>query len=315
MPTGDDCGRCVRRPAGRWLASPRAGQAAEARAAAALASPAAVLLVALLLGPSAAVIVLSVTDWQLGQSSLRWVGLANYAQLFGDRVFWRSLANTFVYVGVAVPLSVFLGLALAVLIEAGTSLRTFYRAVFFLPVTATLIAMAVVWEFLLHPTIGLVNLTLERVGIPGTDWLKNPDAALLTLCAIGVWQAVGLNVVLFLAGLKAIPHDLYESADVDGADSAWERFRVVTWPLLGPATMFVSVVTGIRSFQVFDTVEVLTKGGPSKATEVLLYTMYTEGFTFLRTGYACAVTVVFMAIVVGLTLLQARLTERRTHYS
>src|SRR5262249_51345300 len=156
---------------------------------------------------------------------------------------------------VVVPLSVALGLAVALLIEAGTSLRTGYRAGFFLPVTSTLIAMAVGWEFLLHPSGGLVNVTLRWLGIPPTDWLKNSATALFTLCALGLWQGAGLNVVLFIAGLKTVPADLYEAAEVDGADSAWERFRRVTWPMLGPAAMFVTVVTAIRSFQVFDTVE------------------------------------------------------------
>jgi multiple sugar transport system permease protein len=278
-------------------------------------SPAVALLWTVLLGPSLAVIVISLTDWQLGRPSLAFVGLANFTALARDPVFWRSLANTCVYAIVVVPVSVGLGLGLALLIESGRSLRTFYRTVFFLPVTSTLIAMAVVWEFLLHPSVGLVNLTLESLGVPTTDWLKNPSTALFTLCTLGVWQGVGLNVVLFIAGLKTVPADLYEAADVDGADSAWERFRRVTWPMLGPAAMFVVVVTAIRSFQVFDTVEVLTKGGPTKSTEVLLYTMYAEGFSFFRTAYACAVTVVFMAVVVALTLLQARLADRRVHYA
>ena len=181
--------------------------------------------------------------------------------------------------------------------------------------TSTLIAMAVVWEFLLHPSVGLVNLTLELFGIKGGDFLKDPSKALFTLAAIGIWQSAGLNMVLFMAGLKAIPGDLYEAAEIDGAASAWERFRTVTWPMLGPATLFVTVVSGIRSFQVFDTVEVLTKGGPNKATEVLLYTMYTEAFNFFRTGYGAAITVVFLAIVLTLTLLQVRVGEKRTHYS
>lgn len=280
-----------------------------------LAAPATSLLVLWVLGPSVAVVGLSLTDWQLGARALRFVGVANYAHLAADPVFWRSLGNTLLYAGVVVPVSVLAGLAVAVLIEAGASLRALYRTVYFLPVTSTLIAMAVVWEFLLHPSVGLVNLTLEALGLPGTDWLKNPSTALLTLCAIGIWQGVGLNVVLFMAGLKAIPGGLYEAAAVDGADSAWERFRVVTWPLLGPATLFVSVVTAIRSFQVFDTVELLTRGGPNKATEVLLHTMYTEAFKFFRTGYGAAVTVVFLALVLALTLLQVRLHERRTHYA
>jgi multiple sugar transport system permease protein len=288
---------------------------AEMRAGYALAMPAMTLLFVVLLGPSLAVIVLALTDWQLGAPSMNFIGLGNFEQLFADRVFWRSFANTIVYCLVTVPGSVFLGLGIALLVERAPSGRAFYRAAYFLPVTSTLIAMAVVWEFLLHPSVGLVNLTLEFLGLKAVDWLKNPNAALFTLAAIGIWQSVGLNMVLFMAGIQAIPGDLYEAAEVDGAGGAWDRFRTVTWPMLGPTTLFVTVVSSIRSFQVFDTVEVLTKGGPNKATEVLLYTMYTEGFGFFRTGYASAVTVVFVVIVLALTLLQVRLGEKRTHYA
>lgn len=288
---------------------------AESRAGYALALPAMFLLFAVLLGPSLAVIVLALTDWQLGAPSMNFIGLGNFEQLFADRVFWRSFINTIIYCVVTVPGSVFLGLGIALLVELSPSGRTFYRAAYFLPVTSTLIAMAVVWEFLLHPSVGLVNLALELIGLKGFDWLKNPNVALFTLAGIGIWQSVGLNMILFMAGIQAIPADLYEAAEVDGAGGAWDRFCTVTWPMLGPTTLFVTVVSSIRSFQVFDTVEVLTKGGPNKATEVLLYTMYTEGFGFFRTGYASAVTVVFVVIILALTLLQVRLGERRTHYA
>ncbi len=308
--------------AGTWSVSSAARSPAQARrerieavAAWRLAGPAALLLFLLLLGPSLAVVVISFTDWQLGVSRINFNGLHNYQDLIADRVFWRSLVNTLFYVGVTVPGSVLLGLGAAILIESDRSLRGFYRTAYFLPVTATIAAMALVWEFLFHPSIGPVNLVLELFGFPENDWLKNPNTALPVLCVIGIWQLLGLNMVLFMAGLKSIPQDLYEAADVDGADSAWERFRTVTWPMLGPATMFVGVISAIRSFQVFDTVAILTQGGPNKATEVLLYTMYTEGFSFFRTGYASAITVVFLIVVFALTLLQAWFSERRTHFS
>ena len=207
------------------------------------------------------------------------------------------------------------GLGVALLIEAGTSGRAFYRAAYFLPVTATLIAMATVWEIMLHPSIGLINLIIDALGFPKQNWLKNPDLALFTLAGIGIWQALGLNMVLLLAGLKSIPRDLYEAAVIDGADGPWTRFVTVTLPMLGPALSFVLIISAIRSFQVFDTVAVLTEGGPNKATEVLLYTMYQEGFSFFRAGYGAAITVVFLAFVLLLTLIKARLAEKRVHYS
>jgi multiple sugar transport system permease protein len=293
----------------------RSGEAMEIAAAWTLAGPAIALIWVMLLGPAVAVIGLSLTDWDFGMPTIGWAGLDNYAEMAGDRVFWVSLRNTLVYVAFVVPLSVFLGLGVALLIEAGSSLRGFYRAAFFLPVTSTLLAMALVFQFAFHPSVGIVNRTLALFGLPTTDWLRNSDAALFALGAIGIWQAVGLSMVLFLAGLKAIPRDLYESAAIDGADGAWERFRRVTWPMLGPATVFVVTITAIRSFQVFDTVAVLTEGGPNKATSVLLYQMYQEGFSFLRSAYAAALTCVFLGFVLLLTWLQVKLLDRRTHYA
>jgi multiple sugar transport system permease protein len=296
-------------------ATPRAAQArAEAWAAWLLVLPATVLLWLMLLGPVVAVLALSFTDWTFGAPTIAWVGLENYREMAEDRVFWTTLANTVVYVGLSVPISVGLGLGVALLIEAGTSGVSFYRAAFFLPVVATLLGMALVWEFMFHPTVGLINQTLTALGIPVRNWLKDPATALYALMAIGVWQAVGLNMVLFLAGLKAIPRDLYEAAAIDGADGAWERFRRVTWPMLGPALVFVVTITAIRSFQIFDTVQVITDGGPEKSTSVLLYLIYQEGFQFLRSAYAAALTVVFLAFTLAIILTKVVLLDRRAHY-
>lgn len=301
-----------RRPA---LRRAGAGAWAESVAAWALAGPAIVLMWLMLLGPAVVVIVLSLTDWTFGAPTAAWIGWGNYVELWRDRVFWVSLRNTLAYVAFTVPTAVFLGLGVALLIEAGNTLKGLYRTLFFLPVTSTLLAMALVFQFAFHPTAGLVNQTLDLLGLPTTDWLKNPDTALYALGVIGIWQAVGLNMVLFLAGLKAIPKDLYEAAAIDGADGAWERMRRVTWPMLGPALVFVVTITAIRSFQVFDTVAVLTDGGPNKATSVLLYQMYQEGFSFLRSAYAAALTCVFLAFVLLLTWLQAQLLDKRAHYA
>jgi multiple sugar transport system permease protein len=290
------------------------GAVAEQWAAWLLAGPAIVLMWLMLLGPAAAVIVLSLTDWTFGAPTFNWIGFGNYQELWADRVFWQSLRNTLLFVAFTVPTSVFLGLGVAMLIEAGSSGKGLYRTLFFLPVTSTLLAMALVFQFAFHPTVGLVNQALGWLGLTTTDWLKNPATALYALGVISIWQAVGLNMVLFLAGLKAIPKDLYEAAAIDGADSAWERFRRVTWPMLGPALVFVVTITAIRSFQVFDTVAVLTEGGPNKATSVLLYQMYQEGFSFLRSAYAAALTCIFLAFVLLLTWAQTKLLDKRAHY-
>lgn len=284
-------------------------------AAVRLAGPAVVALLVLVIGPALAVFVIAMTDWQFGAGHLSFVGLRNFQTLFSDPVFFTSLINTFKYTLIVVPATVVIGLAVALLIESGRSLRAFYRAVHFLPFMATLAAMALAWEALLHPTIGLVNQILAAIGLPTANWLRNEATALPILAVIGIWQNLGFAMVLFLAGLKAIPQDLYDAAAIDGADGVTDRLRTVTLPMLGPTLMFVVIVTALRALEVFDVVNILTQGGPAKSSEVLLYTLYTESFEYLHTGYGAAITVVFLIIVVALTLLQAAIMDRRVHYS
>lgn len=279
-----------------------------------LLTPATVLIIALLVIPVAIVAVMSFTDWQFGAATLEWVGLANYRELLTDAVFRKSIANTLVYLVVVTLGSIAIGLGAALLIESDTQFRGFYRTAFFMPVASTLIAMAVVWQFLLHPSAGLVNQVLELVGMAPRNWLNDSRVALYSLAAIGIWQMAGLAMVLFLAGLKSIPQDIHDAGALDGIEHPLDRFRRITWPLLGPTTLFVVTVCAIRALQVFDTVHVLTKGGPNKATEVLLHTIYSEGFSFLRMGYASAMTVVFLAGIFFLTQLQHATMERKTHY-
>lgn len=278
-------------------------------------TPALLLLIGLLFGPVAAVLAFSLTDWQLGSSTFNFVGTANFRALFADPTFWKALTNTLVYVAIVVPGTVLLGLIVALLIEASPGLRGFYRAAHFLPVMSTMSAMAIVWGTMLHPTIGLVNRALGVIGISGVNWLRDERTALLALALIGVWQGMGFAMVLFVSGLKSVPQQLYDAAAIDGADGILDRLRFVTLPMLGPVTMFVVILTAKRSFEVFDSARVLTQGGPNYASEVLLHRLYTESFDFLRMGYGAALTVVYLAIIMLLTLTQARLLERRVHYS
>ncbi len=280
-----------------------------------LTAPALFLMLVFLIGPLVCVVILSFTDYQLGSPSISVVGLANYVEMANDETARISLVNTLIYVAVVVPGSVALGLGAALLIEADSTLRGFYRAAYFLPVMATLIAMAVVWEFMLDQRFGVVNLALTAIGVDGRDWLHNRSLVLYTLCGIGIWQSLGFNMVLFMAGLTSIPRELYEAAAVDGARRAGDRFRLVTWPMLGPVTLFTVVITAIRAFQVFDTVQVLTDGGPNKASEVLLHTIYTEAFAFFRDGYASAVVVIFLAFVLALSAIKVFVLDKRVHYS
>ncbi len=301
--------------------SARAKQRAPARAdtsgtvvAWLLSAPAIIAYVLMLLAPALAMLMLAFTDFEFGARTFRWVGFANFAEMLGDRGAMAAVRNTAVYVLFVTPISIALGLLLAVLIDAGARGRTVFRAIFFLPVVSLTVAMAVAWQYILHPNIGPLNAALRMFGAPTPNWLASSEMVMISLGFIGVWENLGFNMVLFLAGLTAIPRDLYAAAEVDGAPGAWSRFWLVTWPMLGPTTLFVVTITTIRSIRVFDTVAILTQGGPNKASEVLLHTMYVEGFQFFRMGYSAAITMLFLAVVLVLMLIQTRLIERRVHY-
>jgi multiple sugar transport system permease protein len=285
------------------------------RAAWGLTAPTAVLMAILLVAPTLAIFALSLTDAELGSPDWRFIGLDTYRDLLYDRTFLTSIRNTAVYVAIVTPVSVVLGLGLALLIEAEVGLKSVFRSIYFLPVVSLTVAMATVWQYLMHPVIGPINLLAKMLGLPMLNWLGSSDTVLVALALIGIWQSVGFNMVLFLAGLTAINRELYQAAEIDGAKSALDRFRLVTWPMLGPTTLFVVTIQMINAVKVFETVATLTQGGPGKASEVLLYTIYEEGFVYLHTGVASAMAVVFIAVLVVLLIIQTRVLDKRVHYS
>lgn len=308
-----------------------------------LTAPAIILMLAILIAPIAVATVLSFTDYSLGNAGFEWVGGENYMKIFTHSTYKKMLVATLTYVLVVVPVSVLLGLGAALLINSLRHGGSIYKTIYFLPVMATLLAMAIAWEFALHPTIGLINDTLSdgcEVGWLyhlatgawyGNDpasswygqscskgfplWLGDRDYAIWTLCFIGIWQAFGFNMVLYLAGLTSVPRELHAAAEMDGVRSSWTRFWLITWPMLGPTTVFVVTITLIRSFQVFDTVEALTHGGPVKSTFVMMYAIYEKAIQHNLVGTGAAITVAFLVFVMLLTLAQRWLVERRVHYA
>lgn len=277
-------------------------------------APTFLLLICLILSPLAAVIVFSLTDYTLAATEFSFIGFENYAKIFGEGGDRNALINTLLYVGIVMPASVGLGLFIAVLVHRRMRTRRLYEIAFFLPVTSTMVAMAVVWQYLLHGRIGPINAILSKLGLQRIDFLTNPDIALYSIMAIGIWQLVGFAMVLFLAGMTAIPQDIYEAASLDGIDSGFDRFWRITLPLLAPTTLFVVITTSITAFQVFDTVAVLTQGGPMKSTEVLLYEVYLEGFQYFEIGHASALITIFLAFVLAFSLAQIAIADRRIHY-
>ncbi|MBZ9857008.1 sugar ABC transporter permease [Mesorhizobium sp. CA13] len=276
--------------------------------------PALLLLVLTILVPLGVLGYLSFTDYELGEVDVHYVGLQNITDALTDPEFRRGLKNTLVYVAIVLPGSVILSLLVAVLVHRRKRTRSLYEIIYFLPVTSTFIAMATVWQFLLHPSLGPVSAVLRWLGIGEVAFLSNPSLALPTLAVIGIWQLVGFNMILFLAGLSTIPKDLYEAAEIDGCGGEIDRFLTITWPLLGPTTMFVIVTSSITAFKVFDTVAVLTHGGPVGSTEVLLYKVYLEGFQYFRMAYASVLTFIFLIFILVFSILQTVVMDRRVHY-
>lgn len=275
-------------------------------------APAVLLLLAIYVIPVIVLAGFSVTDYQLGALSTRFIGIDNFVNAFNDQVFMRAMKNTVIYALIVIPLGVGLALGVALLVHGRKRSRAFWEAAYFLPVTATLVAMATVWQFLLHPSIGPVNAAIKWMGFEPVSFLSDPALLIPTMAMIGVWQVLGFNMVLFLAGLTAIPQDLYEAARLDGAKNPIDRFFTVTWPMLGPTTLFVVVTTSISAFKVFETVAVLTKG--RFGSEVLLFSLYLEGFEYSNTGYAAALTLIFLAIILVLSIGQTVHLDRKVHY-
>lgn len=283
-----------------------------------LVGPSAFLMMVLIFIPVALVTALSFTDYQFGARSFNWVGLSNYIDIFSDPNGRKAVLNTAIYALIVIPFSVGFGLLAAIglhnLAKGWPRAAALLRTAYFLPVAATLVAMATVWQVMLHPTLGIVNHALEAMGLSGRAWLSDRSLVLYTLAVIGIWQTIGYNMVLFLAGLSGVPDTLYDAAEVDGASTGWAKFRLVTWPMLGPTTLFVMVITATTSLRVFETVATMTQGGPAFASDTLVYAMYREGFVYFRGGYAAALTVIFFVAVLILTLAQFRVMEKRVHY-
>lgn len=277
-------------------------------------APALLLIAVFFFLPVLAALLLSFTDFDiyaLGDlGRLRFVGFANYLQLLQSSLFWTALGNTFYFVVVGGPLSVAVSLGAALLVNSRlTRFSGFFRAALFLPVITTLVAVAVVWRYLYHPRYGLLNYGLSGFGIAPIDWLGDPNWAMPAIILMAVWKNFGFNMIIFIAGLQNIPSQLYEAARIDGA-SAWQQFRHITLPLLGPTFLFVALMTMIGYFQVFAEPYVMTQGGPANRTLSVVLLMYEEGFRWWNMGYASAAAFVLFALILAATVLQLKLRRR-----
>jgi multiple sugar transport system permease protein len=249
---------------------------------------------------------LSLYRWSIINPRRPFIGLRNYETLWNDDNFWLALKNTTVYSVALVIISVVVALPLAVFLARRSRLSGFYQTIYFLPVITPLVPMSIAWKWIYDYNYGVLNYALSLVGIPSVAWLTDVDIALWALVAMGVWKLLGYNLVLFLVGIRNIPAEYIEAANLDGATD-WQCFRRVTLPLLRPILLYVVVTATINAYNVFTQVYVMTLGSqsaPGQAVRVLVYDIYTNGFQFFKMGYASAEAVILTMIVLGLTVVQ-----------
>ncbi len=253
---------------------------------------------------------LSFHTWAILTPEKPFVGLANYQRMLATPEFWQCMKNTALYTLGVVPVGAAASLALALLLNRPVKGSGFFRTAFFLPTITSIIALSVVWLWVYDDANGLLNIALRAVGLKPVRWLTSTDTSLLSLVIMTVWKNAGYHMVVFLAGLQAIPETLYEAARIDGA-GAGQRFRAVTWPLLAPTTAFVLVTNTIFTFQVFGPIYVMTGGGPVRSTSVVVYYLYQRAFEFQEMGYASAVAWVVFLVLIALTVVQMRISRKR----
>jgi len=264
--------------------------------------------------PVVAALAMSFSDFDIyalaDLRNLRFIGLDNYLRLLQTPLFWQALQNTLFFVVVGVPLSIGASLGAALLLHSKLArFKAFYRTALFAPVVTTLVAVAVVWRYLLHTRYGLVNYGLTTLGLAPVDWLGDPTWAMPSIMLMSVWKNFGYNMVILLAALQAIPEDHYEAARLDGANRR-QLLRHITLPALAPMLLVVSILTMAGHFQLFAEPYVMTQGGPAQRTVTVLYFMYEEGFKWWSLGSASAVAFVLFLIMFALTLLQLRIARK-----
>ena len=285
-----------------------------ARAGWLFASPALLVIAVFFFLPVLAALFLSLTDFDIyalaDLDNLRFVGMRNYVRLLETPLFWKALGNTLLFVVLGVPLSIAVSLGTALLLNAGVArLKGIFRTALFAPVVTTLVAVAVIWKYLLHTQYGLINYVLGLVGIDPVDWLGDPDWSMPAIVLFAVWKNYGYNMVIFLAALQNIPPDLYEAAKVDGAGPV-QQFRFVTLSALAPTLSLVGILTMAGYFQLFAEPYVMTRGGPLQSTTSVLYFMYEEGFKWWNLGSASAVAFVLFLLMFAVTMIQFRVARR-----
>jgi len=258
--------------------------------------------------PIVSSLVISFTDWDL-LGSITFTGLENYIRLAQDEKFWISFRNTILFILGYLPLVLIFGLACALLLNQKMKFRAFFRATFFLPVITSWVAVSLVWKWLYNPEYGLINYTLSTMGIDGPQWLNDPSTAMIGIILASAWKDIGFVMVLFLGGLQNISPTYYEAASIDGA-SKFRQLWNITIPLLAPTTFFVTIISLINSFQVFDQVMIMTGGGPGGSTIVMVQNIYNHAFRYFEMGYASAMSWILFLVIFFFTWIQMKFQDK-----
>lgn len=271
-------------------------------------APAAIVVFAVILFPWVFTLFMSVMQWKLG-GERSFVGLDNYHRLFTDARFGWSVLRTLWFTVLAVIFPMLLGIAAAMAFARKFPLRGLARTIFILPMMATPVAAALVWTMMFHPQLGVLNWLLQSVGLPPSQWVYHADSVILTLVMVETWHWTPLVMLIALGGLAALPSDPFEAARIDGAN-AWQAFRHITWPLLLPYVAVAAIMRTIDALKTFDTIFVITSGGPGTASETINIYLYLQAFAFYELGYASAMVVVFFALIIGLAFVMLRWRQR-----
>lgn len=268
---------------------------------------------AFILIPIIVSLAMSFTKWDI-VTAPEFNGIRNYIQLLtSDRLFWKVLGNTFRYILMSIPLAVVIPLLLSVLLNQKVPGITLFRIAFFLPLVTSVVAIGLLWRWMYDSDFGLINYILQSIGLQGQRWLTDPNLAMPAVVIATVWQGLGYNIIIYLAGLQGIPEHLYEAATIDGANDL-QKFLRITVPMLTPQIFFVLVISFIGGFQSFGLIYVMTQGGPINSTNVYVYYLWQTAFNSAKMGYASAMSWILTLIMVAATYIQLRLSKRWVHY-
>ena len=258
-------------------------------------------------------LVLSFFKWNMIAPKKTFIGLQNYQSLFSDPVFWQVTRNTMVLALATVVIKLTISLVLA--LEMNTNIRgkSLYRAIIFSPTFTTSVAVAMVWSWIFDPHFGLLKVFISPLGLRAPDWLWETEFSLPAVIIVLIWSGIGYDMVLFLAGLKNIPREIYDAALVDGV-SPWQKFIYITFPLLSPTTFFLTITSFIGALKAFDIIAIMTDGGPLNSSNVFVYYLYQNAFQWFKTGFASALALILFVLIMAITLVQNRLSRRWVHY-